>query len=91
MSVPARSTKWFRYPLTSAALNVWACSAQEVACGIRVGGFMGQQRPPGGLASLDVAVCTIEKANGLVNRMLQEGTLAQLGACGRPPNKQKKK
>ncbi|XP_029849124.3 DNA polymerase theta [Ixodes scapularis] len=52
---------------------------QEVACGIRVGGFMGQQRPPGGLASLDVAVCTIEKANGLVNRMLQEGTLAQLG------------
>lgn len=47
---------------------------------------MGQQRPPGGLASLDVAVCTIEKANGLVNRMLQEGTLAQLGASGRPPN-----
>ena len=28
---------------------------------------------------LDVAVCTIEKANGLVNRLLEEGSLNTLG------------
>lgn len=40
---------------------------------------MGAQSPPGGLARTDVAVCTIEKANSLVNRMLEEGTLDALG------------
>lgn len=48
-------------------------------CGVRVGGFMGQHRPAGGFRSVDVAVCTIEKANGLVNRLLEEGTLHKLG------------
>ena len=46
---------------------------------IRVGGFMGQHHPPGGFKMVDVAVCTIEKANSLVNRMLEEKILDQLG------------
>jgi DNA polymerase theta len=40
---------------------------------------MGSHHPPGGLKSVDIAVCTIEKANSLVNRMLEEKTLDQLG------------
>ncbi|GAU88532.1 hypothetical protein RvY_01215-2 [Ramazzottius varieornatus] len=47
--------------------------------GIRVGGYMGQIRPKGGMKRLDIAVCTIEKANSLVNRMVEEGKLDQLG------------
>ena len=30
-------------------------------------------------SKLDVAVCTIEKANGLVNRLLEESSLHKLG------------
>ncbi|XP_053604168.1 DNA polymerase theta [Plodia interpunctella] len=48
--------------------------------GIRVEGFMGSQSPPGGLQAVHVAVCTIEKANSLVNRLLDEGTITDLGA-----------
>ena len=48
--------------------------------GIRVEGFMGSQSPAGGLKSTDIAVATIEKANSLVNRLLEEGQLDSL-AC----------
>ncbi|XP_075971433.1 DNA polymerase theta isoform X2 [Anticarsia gemmatalis] len=48
--------------------------------GIRVEGFMGSQSPPGGLQSMHVAICTIEKANSLVNKLLDEGSIAELGA-----------
>jgi len=34
----------------------------------RVAGFMGSYTPTGGLRSVNVAVATIEKANGLINR-----------------------
>ncbi|PZC85504.1 hypothetical protein B5X24_HaOG216612 [Helicoverpa armigera] len=48
--------------------------------GIRVEGFMGSQSPPGGLQAVHVAICTIEKANSLVNKLLDEGTISELGA-----------
>ena len=46
--------------------------------GLRVEGFMGSSSPAGGMKVTDLAVATIEKANGLVNRMLEEGSLDQL-------------
>ena len=47
--------------------------------GVKVGGFMGNQSPPGGFASIDIAICTIEKANSLVNRLLEERATHDLG------------
>ena len=38
--------------------------------GIRVEGFRGSYNPPGGFKSVHVAVCTIEKANSLINRFI---------------------
>ena len=46
--------------------------------GIRVEGFMGSQAPAGGLKSADVGVATIEKANSLINRLLEEGQISSL-------------
>ncbi|KAK2169547.1 hypothetical protein LSH36_9g16021 [Paralvinella palmiformis] len=40
---------------------------------------MGSQNATGGFSSLDVAICTIEKANGLINRLLEEGKMDMLG------------
>ena len=48
--------------------------------GVKVGGFMGGQSPSGGFSAIDIAVCTIEKANSLVNRLLEEASITQLGA-----------
>lgn len=48
--------------------------------GIRVEGFMGAQSPPGGLQTVHVAICTIEKANSLVNKLLEDGNISDLGA-----------
>ncbi|XP_018429530.1 PREDICTED: DNA polymerase theta-like, partial [Nanorana parkeri] len=50
---------------------------QEV--GVRVEGYMGSSAPSCGFSSLDVAVCTIEKANGLVNRLIEEDKIDLLG------------
>ena len=46
---------------------------------MRVSGFMGHYAPAGGLNSVDVAVCTIEKGNSLINRLLEDNKLNQLG------------
>ena len=48
--------------------------------GVKVGGFMGNQSPHGGFAAADIAICTIERANSLVNHLLEEGRSAELGA-----------
>lgn len=48
--------------------------------GIKVEGFMGGNVPPGGFAATHVAIATIEKANSLVNRLMEENDLNSLGA-----------
>ncbi|CAG9863608.1 unnamed protein product [Phyllotreta striolata] len=48
--------------------------------GIRVDGFMGSYHPPGGFKSLQLAICTIEKANSLINRLMEENQLSDIGA-----------
>ena len=47
--------------------------------GIKVDGYMGSQAPSKSFNALDVAVCTIEKANGLVNRLMEDGQLHTVG------------
>ena len=40
--------------------------------GLRIDSFAGQTNPRGGLQRVDAAVCTIEKANNMVNRLIEE-------------------
>ncbi|XP_008410516.1 DNA polymerase theta isoform X1 [Poecilia reticulata] len=47
--------------------------------GIRVEGYMGSTSAAGGFTTLDVAVCTIEKANSLINRLIEENSMCLLG------------
>ncbi|XP_017886855.1 DNA polymerase theta isoform X2 [Ceratina calcarata] len=48
--------------------------------GVRAEGFMGGIVPPGGFAATQVAIATIEKANSLINRLMEENELSNLGA-----------
>ncbi|KAI4495700.1 hypothetical protein M0802_008535 [Mischocyttarus mexicanus] len=48
-------------------------------CGIRVEGFMGSVNPPGGFKATDIAIATIEKANSIINHLMEEGDLSMLG------------
>ncbi|XP_075412465.1 DNA polymerase theta isoform X2 [Tenrec ecaudatus] len=50
---------------------------QEV--GVKVDGYMGSNSPTGPFSSLDIAVCTIERANGLINRLIVENKMDLLG------------
>ncbi|KGL85254.1 DNA polymerase theta, partial [Tinamus guttatus] len=50
---------------------------QEV--GVHVEGYMGSISPAVRFSALDVAVCTIEKANGLINRLIEEKQMDSLG------------
>ncbi|XP_040891156.1 DNA polymerase theta [Toxotes jaculatrix] len=47
--------------------------------GVRVEGYMGSTSAAGGFSALDVAVCTIEKANSLINRLIEEDSMGLLG------------
>ena len=40
---------------------------------------MGSHSPAGGINAVDIAVCTIEKANSLLNRLLEENKVSTLG------------
>ncbi|XP_051467679.1 DNA polymerase theta [Apus apus] len=46
---------------------------------VRVEGYMGSMSPAGRFSDMDVAVCTIEKANGLINRLIEENKMDSLG------------
>nr|XP_009940090.1 PREDICTED: DNA polymerase theta [Opisthocomus hoazin] len=46
---------------------------------VRVEGYVGSMSPAGPFSALDVAVCTIEKANGLINRLIEENKMDSLG------------
>ncbi|XP_061844724.1 DNA polymerase theta [Colius striatus] len=46
---------------------------------VRVEGYMGSTSPAGRFSALDVAVCTIEKANSLINRLIEENNMDSLG------------
>lgn len=46
---------------------------------IRVEGFFGGYTPPGGFESVDVAILTIEKANSIVNKLLEQKKINQIG------------
>lgn len=41
---------------------------------------MGGVTPPGGFTATDIAIATIEKANSIINRLMEEGDLSTLGA-----------
>ncbi|KAK9874987.1 hypothetical protein WA026_005802 [Henosepilachna vigintioctopunctata] len=47
--------------------------------GKRVEGFMGSYNPPGGFTPVHMAIGTIEKCNSLVNRLLEEHKLEDIG------------
>lgn len=49
------------------------------SAGIVVDGYMGAHNPPGGFKSVDIAICTMEKANNLVNRLMEENRLGEIG------------
>lgn len=40
---------------------------------------MGNETPAGGINSINVAICTIERANSIINRLMEEGNLSILG------------
>lgn len=47
--------------------------------GIRVEGFFGGYTPAGSFDSIDIAVCTIEKANSILNKLLEQNKMNTIG------------
>ncbi|XP_060092287.1 DNA polymerase theta [Heteronotia binoei] len=47
--------------------------------GVRVEGYVGNISPAVRFSALDVAVCTIERANSLINRLIEENMMDLLG------------
>lgn len=61
---------------TSSQLPAW-CRPHNSS--VRVVGFFGGSKARASWSDVDVAVCTIEKANALVNRAIEECTINDLG------------
>ena len=73
----------FIQPFVSVAREkVFALKSLYEGTGIRVGGLIGGHRPIGGITSIDVIVCTIEKANNLINRMIESKSMNQFCFIG---------
>lgn len=47
--------------------------------GLRVEGFYGGYNPAGTFDSIDLSICTIEKANSIVNRLMEQNKLEDIG------------
>lgn len=47
--------------------------------GLRVEGFFGGYTAPGGFETVDIAICTIEKANSIVNKLLEQQKINSIG------------
>ena len=60
------------------ATGAWSKSTKSQSC-IRLAGFFGGSRAKATWSDIDIAVCTIEKANSLVNTALENGKIDQLG------------
>lgn len=61
---------------TSSQLSTWRRPHNR---SVRVAGFFGGSKARGSWSDVDVAVCTIEKANALVNTAIEECTINDLG------------
>ena len=46
---------------------------------IKAAGFIGSMSPNGGFNTIDIAICTIEKANSLINRLIEDDLFFELG------------
>ncbi len=46
---------------------------------LKADGFIGSSSANGGFQAIDIAICTIEKANSLINKLIDEETIFDLG------------
>jgi len=56
-------------------INKWILSDSFV----KIDGFIGSSSPSGGFSTVDIAICTIEKANSLVNRLIDDESVFDIG------------
>ena len=81
--------KWFRRVVEGVSKHIdgedppiattaWSKMTTSQSC-IRLAGFFGGSRAKATWSDIDIAVCTIEKANSLVNTALEDGKIDQLG------------
>lgn len=77
--------RWLRRATENVNKNAAAIAAhphtkhRQINSSVRVAGFFGGSRTKATWSDVDVAVCTIEKANSLVNAAIEEGAIDQLG------------
>ena len=62
----------FIQPFVSVAREkMFALKSLCEGTGLNVDGYMSGHRPPGGVSKVDIVVCTIEKANNIINRLIE--------------------